>query len=111
MLLHDINHKMPIYKDCTLGEILLVGVLVFLIEVTLLSLLTWLFFHYAFIGVALTFISFFHLTKAFLSQLQKVKHGKPHGFYKQWLIKKLAELHFIRPFYLTRSGKWSVRRK
>lgn len=101
---------MPIYKDCTLGEILVVGALVFLTEITIFALLTWLILGYAFIGVALTFISFFHITKALLSQLQKIKYGKPHGFYRQRLIKTLSELNLIRPVYLTRCGKWSIRR-
>lgn len=111
MILHEINHKMPIYKDCTLGEILLVGGLVFSTEAVFFSIVTRLFFGYAAIGVAITFISFFHITKVLLNQLQKVKYSKPHGYYKQWFVKKCTELRLIQPLYITRCGKWSVRRK
>ena len=110
MLLNEINHKMPIYKDCTLGEMLGVGAIVFLFEMIGLSIITWVVFGYASIGVALTFISFFHLTKAVLNQLQKVKYGKPHGYYQQRLVKKAAACGLIRSLYLTRCGKWSIHR-
>lgn len=110
MVLHEINHKMPIYKDCTLGEMLLVGAMVFVAEAIIFSSFARLLFGYAFIGFALTFISFFHVTKVLLSQLQKVKYGKPHGYYQQWLIKRCIELKLIRSLYITRCGKWSVRR-
>ncbi len=111
MLLHDINHKMPIYKECTLGEMLGVGAMVFIVEMIVLSMVTWLLFGYASIGVALTFISFFHLTKTVLSQLQKMKYGKPYGHYQQWLVKKAADYGLIRSLYLTRCGKWSIVRR
>jgi conjugative transfer region protein (TIGR03750 family) len=110
MILQEINHKMPIYKDCTLGEMLGVGAMVFFVEIIVLSLLTRLFFGLAVIGIALTLMSFFHITKYALSQLQKVKYGKPYGYYQHFLLKKLAERGFIGSLYITRIGKWSVRR-
>jgi conjugative transfer region protein (TIGR03750 family) len=110
MILHEINHKMAIYKDCTLGEMLLVGAMVFITETISLSILTRLMFGYASVGMAFTFISFFHITQLLLNQLQKIKYGKPQGYYKQRIVKKLAELKLIRSLYITRLGKWSVRR-
>lgn len=110
MILHEINYKMPIYRDCTLVEILLVGTTVFSIEIILLSLLTKLLFGYACIGVAITFISFFHLTKFSLGKLQHIKYGRPHGYYKHLAIKKIMSYGLMRHHYLTRIGKWSVRR-
>lgn len=111
MLLNNINHKMPIYKDCTLSEMLCIGAIVFIFEMIVFSMVAWLLFGYASIGVALTFISFFHVTKSVLNQLQKVKYGKPHGYYQQWLVKKSANCGLIRSLYLTRCGKWSMVRK
>ena len=110
MILHEINHNMPIYRDCTLGEILCVGGVVFLTELLILTALTKLLFNYASIGVAITLISFFHISKQFLNKLQKVKYGKPHGYYKQLLIKKCLGMGLVKGHYLTRMGKWSVRR-
>lgn len=111
MILNEINYKMPIYKDCTLGEMLFVGTIVFSLEITSLSLLTKIIFGYSSIGATLTFISFIHLTKYFLGKLQKLKYGKPYGFYKQLLLKKLSEKNLIRSPYVTRLGKWSIRRE
>jgi conjugative transfer region protein (TIGR03750 family) len=111
MILHEINHKMPIYKDCTLGEMLGIGALVFMSEAIVFSLLTRFLFGYAAIGIALTLVSFFHLTKMFLSQLQKIKYGKPYGYYQQWCVKKWSTLKGGRILYITRLGKWSVWRK
>ncbi len=110
MILQNINHKMPIYKDCTLSEMLGVGAAIFICEIVLLSILTRIFFGIAAIGIAMTLISFFHITKYALTRLQKIKYGKPFGFYQQVLLKKLSEFGLIKSLYITRVGKWSVRR-
>lgn len=110
MILQEINHKMPIYKDCTLGEMLGVGAIVFFSEMLVLSLLSRFLCGFAAIGIALTLLSFFHITKYSLSQLQKVKYGKPYGYYKHLILKKLAERGYIQSKYIIRIGKWSVRR-
>lgn len=110
MILQNINHKMPIYKDCTLSEMLGVGATIFICEIVLLSILTRIFFGIAAIGIVLTLISFFHVTKYALTRLQKIKYGKPFGFYKQLVLKKLVKFGLIQSLYITRIGKWSVRR-
>lgn len=110
MILQEINHKMAIYRDCTLGEILFLGAGIFIIEILSLSSLFKLLFGYASIGVALTFITFFHVTKLSLNYLQKVKYGKPYGYYKHLSIKKLAQRGFFKHLFIIRQGKWSVRR-
>lgn len=110
MILNEINHKMPIYKDCTLGELMCVGFVIFSSEIIVISLLAKVAFGYASIGVAITLVSFFHLTKLSLIQLQKVKYGKPYGYYKHLIVKRFSELGLVRGLYLTRIGKWSVRR-
>jgi len=99
---------MPIYKDCTLGELLIVGTSIFVCEIVLFALLTRVLFGLGSIGVALTFLSFFHITKYALSQLQKIKYGKPFGFYQHTILKKLSEWKLIHSLYVTRIGKWSV---
>lgn len=110
MILQNINHKMPIYKDCTLGEMLSVGAFVFFCEIVLFSMLTRILFGFAAIGVAVTLMSFFHITKYSLIQLQKIKYGKPYGYYQQFILKKLSELGCVHSLYTTRIGKWSVQR-
>lgn len=111
MILHEINQKMPIYRDCTLGEILFVGSSVFIVESILLALIARLVFGYGSIGLILTLVSFFYITKFLLHKLQKLKYGKPFGYYKQLTVKKLSEMGLMKSPYLIRIGKWSVRRE
>jgi len=110
MIFHEINYKMPIFKNCTLGEMLMIGGAVLVTEILVLSLITKILFGFAAIGVAITLMSFFHLTKLCLTKLEKIKYGKPHSYYKHLLIKKLSEIGLIKEIYITRIGKWSVRR-
>lgn len=111
MILHEINSKMPIYKDCTLYEVLVVGVLVFVTMVTFLSVTTKLIFGFASIGMVITLIAFFHTTQYFLARLQKMKYGKPYGYYWQLIIKQMIDYYVITGLYVTRVGKWSTRRE
>ena len=110
MLLNSINFKMPIYKDCTFGELMLTGTAVFIIEIICLSAIFKLVTGYASIGVAITFMTFWLITKGLIIKLQKIKYGKPYGYYKHALLFKLSEMGFINNLYLTREGKWSTRR-
>lgn len=110
MILPEINHKMPIYRDCTLVEILLVGGSVFLIEICLFSTFFKVLVGFASIGVAITFLTFFHITKLLLGKLQQIKYGKPYAYYKHLLIRKLSSVGIINTHHVTRVGRWSVRR-
>jgi len=107
MILNHINTKMPIYKDCTLGEMMFVGGFTFLITSTILSLLSWLFFNFAWIGFAVSILSLVHITRFLLGRLQRIKYGKPYGYYRQLILKKQS---IFKLPYIQRQGKWSVRR-
>lgn len=110
MILNHINHKMPIYKDCTLFELLVASVAWLVIAGSLLSLLTWLFFGYALIGLTLSIFSLVHAVRFLLGRLQKIKYGKPYGYYQQLFLKKLHEIGVVASPRIVRLGKWSVRR-
>lgn len=114
MILTHIHHKMPIYKDCTLFELLMVSLSVLIIGGLGLSILTKCLFGYASIGSALTLLSFVHVSRFFLGRLQKLKTGKPYGYYWHLFLKHLAQNTWTRSFYTSpcvmREGRWSVRR-
>lgn len=110
MILHEINHKMAIFRDCTLGEIMCVGVAVFFTLSITLSLMTKLLIGFASIGVLITIICIYPLTKLLLSKLQKLKYGKPYGYYQQLLVRNLLDKGLMKGLYITRIGRWSVRR-
>jgi len=105
---------MPIYKDCTLGEMLFVGGGTLVTSGLTLSLLTKLLFGFAWIGIALAIISLIHVTRFLLGRLQKVKYGKPYGYYQQLILKKLQNnillQNSFKVQYVQRQGKWSIRR-
>jgi conjugative transfer region protein (TIGR03750 family) len=109
-MLNHINHKMSIYKDCTLGEIMAISI-ASLVALTLgFSLCTKVLLGYVWPGYLIASALFFFVTKLLLSKLQKLKYGKPYGYYQHLIIKKLSESGLIRSRYLTRLGRWSVRR-
>ncbi len=113
MILNEINHKMPMYKDCTLGEIALVILIAFLILLVIFSLISEVFSGYLWPAFIVAILGLWPLTKFLLTRLQRLKYGKPHGYYQQLLQKKLQN-SFLRSILKTshveRLGKWSVRR-
>lgn len=109
-MLNHINHKMPIYKDCTIGEVMTVAIISLLSLTIFFSLITKLVFGYVWPGYLLASTLFFFVTKLLLSKLQKLKYGKPYGYYQHLIIKKLSQMGLIQNRYVTRLGRWSVRR-
>ena len=114
MLLNHINHKMPIYKDCTLFELLVVSCGYLALGSIILSIISKLLTGYACIGFALVLMTLVHITRFFLGRLQRLKYGKPYGYYQQLFLKKLAQNSVIRTLWksqrMTRIGRWSARR-
>lgn len=109
-MLNHINHKMAIYKDCTLIEVMVTALGVFTLLTICLSLLSKLLIGYLWPGYLIASLLFVFITKLILSRLQKLKYGKPHAYYQQLLIKKLSCLGILKSPYLERKGKWSIRR-
>lgn len=110
MLLNLINHKMPVYKDCTLTELLLVSGSYLILGGTFLSLLSWLLLGYASIGSALVLLTLVHVTRFLLSRLQRLKYGKPYGYYQQLFLKQRWVTAIWKSRLMTRTGRWSIRR-
>lgn len=109
-MLNNINHKMAIYKDCTLVELMVTAISVLITLTILFSFITQLLFGYLWPGYLLASALFFIVTRFCLSLLHKLKYGKPYGYYQQRVVKKLSELGLINNNYVLRTGKWSVRR-
>jgi conjugative transfer region protein (TIGR03750 family) len=109
-MLNHINHKMPIYKDCTLGEVIVISSTSLFVLTFFFSILTKVVFGYFWPGYLLASALFFFVSKIMLSKLQKLKYGKPYGYYQHLLIKKLEQNGLLYSRYVTRIGRWSVRR-
>lgn len=109
-ILNHINHKMPIYKDCTLAEVMTIAIFSLVILVVFFSLLMKLIFGVIWPGYLIASTLFFFATKMLLSKLQKLKYNKPYAYYQHLFIKKLSEKRLLPCRYIIRHGKWSVRR-
>jgi conjugative transfer region protein (TIGR03750 family) len=109
-MLNHINHKMAIYKDCTLFELMVTAITTLCMLTLIFSLITKCIFGILWPGYLLASLLFFFVTKFFLSKLEKWKYGKPYGFYLHFLIKKISAMGIIHCRYVIRAGQWSVRR-
>lgn len=114
MVFQHIHHPMPIYKDCTLFELVVVSIAILLVSSSTLSLLTWILFSYAAIGVALSLLTMVHTTRFLLGRLQRLKYGKPYGYYQHLFLSKCTQNNWANLFWkspwVIRQGRWSVRR-
>lgn len=109
-MLNNINHKMAVYKDCTLIEIMVTAIVTWISLILALSISTKLLFNYFWPGYLIATLLFFLVTKLLLSKLQKLKYGKPHAYYQHLIVKRLNKIGLVQSVYLTRIGRWSVRR-
>lgn len=114
MILPEINQKMPIYRDCTLVEVMVVSFVCVVALMLILVPTTIILFGYGWIGAVLALVLWVPTSKYFLGKLQKLKFGKPYGYYQHVLLKALSNSIFASwlpiPF-IQRLGKWSVRRE
>ena len=114
MILPEINQKMPIYRDCTLLEVMGVSFACIAVLILLFVPLTIILFGYGWIGAALALVLWVHTSKFFLARLQKLKFGKPYGYYQHILLKELSHSVLANGLpipFVQRLGKWSVRRE
>jgi len=109
-MLNNINHKMPIYKNCTLFELMITTITTLTLLIIALSVLSKIFIGYLWPGFLLATIFFVFINKFMLNKLQQLKYEKPHAYHQQLVIKKLAIIGLIYVPYVIRIGKWSVRR-
>ena len=100
MVLNQINYKMPIYKDCTLFELLAVSIAYLVIGGMILSMITRLMFGYGSIGAAITLLTLVHVTRFVLGRLQRIKYGK--SFYSIY-VNFERRLCFIIKFWSNQS--------
>jgi conjugative transfer region protein (TIGR03750 family) len=109
-MLNNINHKMAIYKGCTLVELMVTAISTYCMLTLIFSLLTKCLLGIIWPGYLLASLLFFFVTKLLLSKLEKLKYGKPYGFYQHLVIKKLSEMNIINNRYVIRVGRWSIKR-
>ena len=105
---------MPIYKECTFGELMTVAITTLFILMIVLCVLAKIILNELFIGYIFATVLVLPITKIVLTILQKYKAGKPYGYYQHVLIKKIRMSTFaplLKLNTMIRIGTWSVRRK
>ena len=109
-LLDAIYAPLPIYKHCTLQEIIILGSGVLGISLLLFPIATFIICGSAWLGLVIALPLSFVLTRLAIGYLAHLKYGKPHGYYQQYLRGQLSRLGVYRSPYITRVGRWSVGR-
>ena len=109
MILTHINHKMPIYKDGTLFELLAVSISVLLLGGFSLSVLTRLLFGYGlFVGIALILLSFGAYFLYFPGSIAKIKIRQTLWLLLSFIFKTSRERGHLPIIFGNRPG-WCVK--
>ena len=72
-MLNNINYKMAIYKDCTIGEVVTVAITSLIILTIGFSICTKVLFGYVWPGYLIASLLFFFVTKIFLSKMTETQ--------------------------------------
>ena len=104
-----LNAEPAIFKGCSSSELgMIVGVAI-LVWLPLSLLLAWLLgavtmgFGIAGVGVVATVV-------VMATLFQRIKRGRPEGYYQQWLRIRLQSMGLVRAPWVLRSGSWDIGR-
>lgn len=109
ILADRLNAEPAIFKGCSSSELgMIVGVAI-LVWLPLSLLLAWLLgavtmgFGIAGVGVVATVV-------VMATLFQRIKRGRPEGYYQQWLRIRLQSMGLVRAPWVLRSGSWDIGR-
>lgn len=109
ILADRLNAEPTIFKGCSSSELgMIVGVAI-LVWLPLSLLLAWLLgavtmgFGIAGVGVVATVV-------VMATLFQRIKRGRPEGYYQQWLRIRLQSMGLVRAPWVLRSGSWDIGR-
>ena len=109
ILADRLNAEPAIFKGCSSSELgMIVGVAI-LVWLPLSLLLAWLFgaitmgFGIAGMGVVATVV-------VMATVFQRIKRGRPEGYYQQWLRIRLQSMGLYRAPWVLRTGAWDIGR-
>ena len=109
ILADRLNAEPAIFKGCSSSELGMIVGLAIVVWLPLSLLLAWLLgaitmgFGIAGVGVVATVV--------FMATLfQRIKRGRPEGYYQQWLRIRLQTMGLYRVPWVLRSGSWDIGR-
>lgn len=108
-----LTHKYAAFHGCTFGETALIGLLYFLIDL-IVAITASIFTGFSF-GVFISvfvclFLILWPLVRATAKKAGKIKEGKQQGYIELTIKRYLAKKIGISVPFITRAGKWSMRR-
>jgi len=109
ILADRLNAEPAIFKGCSSSELGMIVGLAIVVWLPFSLLLAWLLgaitmgFGIAGVGVVATVVV---MAKLF----QRIKRGRPEGYYQQWLRIRLQTLGLYRTPWVLRSGSWDIGR-
>lgn len=104
-----LNAEPAIFKGCSSSELGMIVGLAILVWLPLSLLLAWLLgaitmgFGIAGVGVVATVV-------VMATLFQRIKRGRPEGYYQQWLRIRLHTMGLYRTSWVLRSGSWDIGR-
>ncbi|MEZ5483189.1 MAG: TIGR03750 family conjugal transfer protein [Porticoccaceae bacterium] len=109
ILADRLNAEPAIFKGCSSSELGMIVGLAIVLWLPLSLLLAWLLgavtmgFGIAGVGVVATVV-------VMATLFQRIKRGRPEGYYQQWLRIRLQTMGLIRAPWVLRSGSWDIGR-
>ena len=109
ILADRLNAEPAIFKGCSSSELGMIVGLAIVIWLPLSLLLAWLLgaitmgFGIAGVGVVATVV-------VMATLFQRIKRGRPEGYYQQWLRIRLETMGLYRTPWVLRSGSWDIGR-
>lgn len=104
-----LNAEPAIFKGCASSELGMIVGLAIVVWLPLSLLLAWLLgaitmgFGIAGVGVVATVV-------VMATLFQRIKRGRPEGYYQQWLRIRLQTIGLYRTPWVLRSGSWDIGR-
>jgi conjugative transfer region protein (TIGR03750 family) len=104
-----LNAEPAIFKGCSSSELGMIVGLAIVVWLPLSLLLAWLLgaitmgFGIAGVGVVATVV-------VMATLFQRIKRGRPEGYYQQWLRIRLQKIGLYRTPWVLRSGSWDIGR-
>ena len=104
-----LNAEPAIFKGCSSSELGMIVGLAIVVWLPLSLLLAWLLsaitmgFGIAGVGVVATVV-------VMATLFQRIKRGRPEGYYQQWLRIRLQTIGLYRTPWVLRSGPWDIGR-
>ena len=109
ILADRLNAEPAIFKGCSSSELGMIVGLAIVVWLPFSLLLAWLLgavtmgFGIAGVGVVATVV-------VLATLFQRIKRGRPEGYYQQWLRIRLHELRIYRTPWVLRGGSWDIGR-